>query len=120
VGQLSYLFEMGDQEVWGPSNRVAQLYLGMIQTVATVLDRPTGLSENAGGGGWYDVDRTDYSELITAMVREFASSGHWEFRLMIGSLLGVSIGILDRAGIQIETRTERERKAVAELREAAF
>jgi hypothetical protein len=39
---------------------------------------------------------------------------------MIGSLLGISIGILDRAGIPIETRDEAEQKAVQELRDATF
>jgi hypothetical protein len=116
---LSYLFELDDETVWSPANRVAQLYLGMLDTVAQLLDRPTGLVDQ-GSGDWYAVDRVDFPALVTEMVRTFAASSHWELRLMIGSLLGVSIGILDRAGIEIETRTDEERKAVAELRDAAL
>jgi len=116
---LSYIFDLDDEEVWSPANRVAELYLGMIRTVATVLDRPTGLTAKPSGD-WYDIDRAAFTELVTAMVREFAASHHWQFRIMVGSLLAVSIGICDRAGIPIEARDERERRAVAELRDAAF
>jgi hypothetical protein len=119
VGGLSYLFELGDQEVWAPGNRTAELYVGMIETAAKLLNRPTGLTEKPGGS-WYDVDRIAYPELVTAMLREFTASGNWQFRILLGSLLGVSIGVLDRAGIEIETRTEAEQQAVADLRDAAF
>ncbi|MEU8240648.1 DUF6086 family protein [Actinoplanes missouriensis] len=116
---MSYVFDLDGEEVWAPSNRVAQLYLGMIETAARVLRLPTGLRPKPSGD-WYDIDRAEFTALVTGMVREFAASGHWEFRIMVGSLLGVSIGICDRAGITIETRDEKERTAVADLRDAAF
>src|SRR4051794_11630990 len=103
---------MGDEEIWSPANRVAELFLGTTKTVAK---------------GW-----------------------RWEFRIMGGGVLAVSIGLLDRAGVEIrarnegyrvdvlrglmenppgrsdragvpiETSNEAERKAVAELRDATY
>ena len=116
---MSYLFEIDDDEVWAPGNRTAQVYLGLLETAARLVGRPTGLIDK-GSGDWFEVDPVVYPALISSLLREFTVSGSWQFRHMVGGLLGVSIAILDRAGIELEARTKEERTAVAELRDAAF
>jgi hypothetical protein len=112
---VSYTVELDGESVWEPANQVGELYIGMVGTVAEMLGVPAGLTELSGD--WYSIDRIVYPAMVRDMLRAFARSGHWEFRLLVGSVLAVSIGILDRGKIPIAGETEDERKALVQLRD---
>jgi len=40
MGVMSYIFDVGDDSVWSPSNRVGQLYVGMLNAAAEALQVP--------------------------------------------------------------------------------
>lgn len=97
----------------GPANQVAQLYLGTVSTFAGLIDRPTGLTDVAGN--WFIIVPDTYRDFVAALLRVYADSGHWEFRLLLRGALIVSLGILHRAEIPLVGQTDAEVAALAEL-----
>jgi Family of unknown function (DUF6086) len=119
VGRLTYAFKIGDEVIWSPSAQAAELFLGGIGATARVLELPSGITD-LGGGDWFDIDRVTFPALVEAMLRAFTASSHWQYRLMLGSTLAVSLSVLYQADIEVQAHNEQERKALAQLRDAAF
>ncbi|MEU8814726.1 DUF6086 family protein [Actinoplanes sp. NPDC048796] len=113
---MTYIFEFEHQTIWSPANRVAALYLDMLEATADMLKKPTGLTESMGSGDSYAIDPVAFPEFVAAMLRYFVDHRHPQMRLLLGSVPAVSIGVLDRAEIVIEPRDEGEREALDELR----
>ena len=115
---MSYTFDMDDVTVWSPANQVGALYVGMLQTVADEMRTRTGLTTDSGD--WFQVDRAAYTGLVEKMLAAYAASSHFEFRLLLGSLLAVSIPLLDRAGVVLTARTAEEEAAISQLRDTVL
>ncbi|XVV15328.1 DUF6086 family protein [Actinoplanes sp. CA-131856] len=114
---MTYTFEFQDEGIWWPANQAGQVYIGMIATAAEFAGRPTGLTDELGTGDFWKIDPVEFPELVAELLRLYAENKHWMLHVMLTGVLAVSIDLLDRAGVPLEPRTEREQDALAELHE---
>jgi hypothetical protein len=135
---MSYAFDLDEETVWSPGNIVGALYVGMVTVVAEALEAPTGLTDAGSGpgwtgplpnaeastrlsdltGDWFRIDREHFPALVRRMLSTYTDVSNPDLRLLLGSVLAVSIGILDRAGLTLAPSSEAEEAAISQLREA--
>ncbi|WP_433385071.1 DUF6086 family protein [Micromonospora sp. KLBMP9576] len=113
---MTYTFMLGKELVWSPANTVGALYIGMAHVVADVLKVPIGLTDVFGDT--FDIDPVVFPEFVRAGLTQYAASHHPDLRLLVGSVLAVSIQLLNQMDATVETSTDAERAALDELRES--
>ncbi|EME97306.1 hypothetical protein J7W19_09550 [Streptomyces mobaraensis NBRC 13819 = DSM 40847] len=110
---MSYLFDVGDETVWMPDLRLGALYAGMAETVGTALECPTGLI--AIPGELYQIDVPAFEDFVrTVLAYREQRQDDLVDRLLDG-VLPISVLMLERCGVSVEGRTERERRYLAEV-----
>jgi hypothetical protein len=114
VAVVSVFFEVGDETVWNPANRIARLYVGMLEAAAEVLGLPTGLEVTEPDT--YGIDVARFEALVKKMVAEYANAGSAVLRMLLGAVLPPSIRVLEHAGVQFAGDTPEQREYLAEVR----
>ncbi|MFF2926914.1 DUF6086 family protein [Streptomyces celluloflavus] len=110
---MSYIFDVEDDTVWSPSNRVGELYVGMLNAAAGTLRLPTGLSPDTGD--MYEIDIAKFGPLVKEMLATRAHSSHQYLWMLMDGVLPISITILERAGSEIVADTQEEQRYLARV-----
>jgi hypothetical protein len=111
---MSYIFEVADEWVWSPANRVGQLYVGMAEAAAAVLRLPTGLTTDSGD--IYEVDVLAFGAFAGAMLALRASSSHMYLHMLLDGVLPLSVAMLYRAGGSLTPATADESELLDRIR----
>ncbi|MDF3293276.1 DUF6086 family protein [Streptomyces silvisoli] len=112
---MSYTFEIDDEIVWGPANQVGNLYVGMINAVASTLKLPTGLEPN--GDDLYSVDPVVFGTLVKQMLAMYTSSSHPYMHMLLDGVLPISLAMLERCGGKITIETAEQAEYFSRYRE---
>jgi hypothetical protein len=96
---MSYIFDHEDETLWSPTLRVGELYVGFLKCIADLLGRPTGLIANAADMYYLDIEQ--FEALTRNMIEEYSRSSYQLYRQQLGSVLVVSIVMLERAGYSL-------------------
>jgi hypothetical protein len=115
---MSYVFDVGDDEVWSPALRVGDLYVRFLGEIADMLGMPTGLT--AVASDYYKIDIDVYGALVHEILAFYLASPHPVRRRLIEGVLVPSVMVLDRAGRPISPHTDEEREIIASARERGF
>ncbi|GAA0374713.1 DUF6086 family protein [Streptomyces blastmyceticus] len=110
---MSYMFELGDETIWSPTNRVGQLYIGMLRATADVLEQPTGL--DAVSEDLYDIDLSAFSSLVRRMLSVRTESVHPYMWRLLDGVLPICVAMVERAGGTVIATTEEEAAYLAEV-----
>jgi hypothetical protein len=91
---MSYVFEIDDTTVWSPSLRIGELYVGLAECLAGLVQCDSGLSKLAND--YYIVDVGGFGAFLESLLSE-RSSGHAIFDALTRGFLATSLVMLDRA-----------------------
>ncbi|WP_280393964.1 DUF6086 family protein [Nocardia brasiliensis] len=103
---MSCVFEIGDETVWSPSLRVGDLYVRMLQEVASVLGLPAGL--RALASDMWSIDIEVFGELVNLIHETYFASSNPVLKALVGGVLAPSLVILERGGRGICPSIEEE------------
>ncbi|WP_432851483.1 DUF6086 family protein [Amycolatopsis sp. CA-161197] len=115
--QMSYIFFVGDEEVWSPALQIGKFFMNMAETLAA----NENLDLEAAGSGMCANDfwSIDPPALALFVQRLLASSvvANRMYRELTRGFLGVCLVMLDRAGVPFEPADEVQRELL-DLRDA--
>ncbi|GAA4248827.1 DUF6086 family protein [Dactylosporangium darangshiense] len=111
---MSFTFDVNNEEIWSPANKVARLYLDTVDAASRYVDRPTGLTDVSGD--WYTIEPDAFRDFVGAMLHAYVERGRGDVRALLRGPLAVSLDLLRRADIALDGRTENEVAALTELR----
>ncbi|MFJ5552773.1 DUF6086 family protein [Streptomyces sp. NPDC093225] len=103
---MSYLFEIDDDPVFGASNRVAVLFVDMLEAAGKAVRRPTGLEALAGG--WFRIDPDAFGEFVQELLAVRARSTHQFLWLLLDGVLPLAVTLLERSGRTVVPATDDE------------
>ncbi|MFJ6139012.1 DUF6086 family protein [Kitasatospora sp. NPDC092286] len=110
---MSYYFEVSGETVWDPSLRIGKWYLSFAEAAAELVQRPTGLTPSDDDTCTVNVQV--FRQFVDGLLECYASTRHpVQHGLMRGVLL-TSLVILERGGVVIAPKSEREASLLGEV-----
>ncbi|MFJ3790974.1 DUF6086 family protein [Kitasatospora sp. NPDC090091] len=110
---MSYYFEVSGETAWNPSLRIGKWYLSFAETAAELIQRPTGLTPS--DDDTCAVNMQMFRQFVEGLLECYASTRHpVQHGLMRGVLL-TSLVILERGGVAIAPKSEREASLLEEV-----
>lgn len=95
---MSYSFTTVGEMVWDPARQVGKLYLHQVQTVADLLDVPSGLRPRIDGT--CQVDPETFAVFVAKLQVWYLKSNHSILRSLAHGVLAVSLALQLRLGQQ--------------------
>ncbi|GGN60296.1 DUF6086 family protein [Streptomyces kronopolitis] len=110
---MSYYFEASGHTVWDPSLRIGKWYLSFAESAADLVHRPTGLKPSDDDTCAVDVQV--FRQFVEGLLECYASTRHpVQHGLMRGVLL-TSLVMLERVGVEMSPKSEREASILEEV-----
>ncbi|MFI1307830.1 DUF6086 family protein [Streptomyces sioyaensis] len=110
---MSYYFEAAGHTLWDPSLRMGRWYLSFAESAADLVQRPTGLTP--ADDDTCAVDVPVFRQFVEALLECYASTRHpVQHGLMRGVLLA-SLVMLERGGVKLSPKSEREASLLEEV-----
>ncbi|MEU3430488.1 DUF6086 family protein [Streptomyces gardneri] len=110
---MSYYFEVAGETVWDPSLRIGKWYLSFAETAGKLVQRPTGLTPSDDDTCAVNVQV--FRQFVESLLECYASTRHpVQHGLMRGVLL-TSLVMLERGGVVISSKSEREAAILREM-----
>jgi hypothetical protein len=106
---MSYIFMVGDEQVWSPALNIGKLYVDMAASLAGNTEFSgisTGLVPMASD--FYRIDVDIFAGFVRALLAGSVVRNSTYRELMHGFIV-VSLVILDRAGVSVEPLDESQR-----------
>lgn len=110
---MSYIFQIEGETVWNPGLRVGQLYVAVLEAVAGVLEKPSGLGPDLGE--LYEIEVPELAALVRKMLAWRTVSSHGQLWSLLDGVLPISIAVLERGGVSVTGQNERQREYLAEV-----
>lgn len=101
---MSCFFLIDNEDVWNPSNFVANLTLGNIQTIAQSLAIESGASDIMDDECHFDGNQ--FTRFIEASLEHYSTTNNELLHDMLRSTIGIGIVMLRRAGHEPAFDTE--------------
>jgi hypothetical protein len=106
---VSYVFAVGDDEVWGPALRIGKLFMDIANLLASnveFVDTPIGLTAMASD--YYYVEPEVFAGFVRAILASSIARNP-TYRELARGFIVISLVILDRAGVVVEPLDESQR-----------
>jgi hypothetical protein len=110
---MSYYFEVSGETVWDPSLRIGEWYLAFAATAAGLVQRPTGLTPS--NDDTCDVNIQVFRRFVEGLLECYASTRHPIQHSLMRAVLLSSLVMLERGGVVIAPKSEREASLLAEV-----
>jgi hypothetical protein len=101
---VSQYFQDGDDVLWNPATRVAQLFTDTAEALARLVERPTGLGPMAEDE--CQVDVPVFAAFVDELVRRYARSNHSVLKSLMDGFTGTAIVLVERAGADVPALAE--------------
>jgi hypothetical protein len=101
---VSQYFQVGDQILWNPSNRVAKLFIRMADVAAEIAEQRPGIHDT--GSDEYELDPVAFATFVDALTRRYLSSSHLIMRSLLEGFLATALVLVERAGGTVPTLLE--------------
>jgi hypothetical protein len=92
---MSQYFQLGDQVLWNPATRVAQLYVGLSDAMSALIDQPTGIGPVIADE--YAIDLPVFESFVGALVLHYQRATHSIMKSMMDGFIATSMVMLERA-----------------------
>ncbi|HEX3785696.1 MAG TPA: DUF6086 family protein [Pseudonocardiaceae bacterium] len=93
---MSQYFQVGDKDVWNPSNGVGLLFLRSAEALAPIAGLPTGISA-ANADEWV-IDMPAFAEFVGALVDRYQRSTHVILRSLMEGFIATLLVLVERGG----------------------
>ncbi len=93
---MSCFFQIGDSDVWNPSNFVAKAF----HAEATALAQVFGVSSGLGPivDDECHINGQDFARFVEVLLREHQRTNHTVLKSLLEGVIGVGLVLLERAG----------------------
>ncbi|MBE1532325.1 DUF6086 family protein [Actinomadura algeriensis] len=96
---MSQYFQVGDHVLWNPATAVARLFAATAQTLADIVDKPSGIGPE--GADEYQIDVRAFTAFTDELVRRYARSNHTVMRALMEGFVVTALALADRAGADV-------------------
>ncbi|XRQ07191.1 DUF6086 family protein [Actinomadura welshii] len=93
---MSQFFQNGDDVLWNPATRVAQVFMDMAAAHARLLGTPSGLGPMEADE--CEVDVAAFAAFTDALVRYYAGSNHPVLRSLMEGFVATALAVVRRGG----------------------
>ncbi|WP_018565598.1 DUF6086 family protein [Streptomyces sp. PsTaAH-124] len=96
---MSCYFQMGDQELWNPSNSLAKVFLGQAEVLSGLVRKDSGLA-----GVIEDecqVDPSLFVPFVDEVVKVYQDSNNEALRALLKGFASVALVLVDRMGMEV-------------------
>lgn len=114
---MSRYFQVGDDVLWNPATRVARLFAATAETLAELVERPSGIGPVEEDE--YEIDLPAFIAFTDHLVRYHARSNHTIMRTLMEGFIVTALGLAERAGAAVPAIDELDGPDVRELAERA-
>ncbi|MEU1827136.1 MULTISPECIES: DUF6086 family protein [Streptomyces] len=111
---MSCYFQLAEEDVWNPSNSVAQIFLGQADVLSRSLGEQTGLGPIIEDE--CEIDFSQFVRFTNSLVKSYQDSNNRSFRSLLSGVIAVSLVLIERGGGAVESITPEYAEMWAELR----
>ncbi|WP_432157687.1 MULTISPECIES: DUF6086 family protein [unclassified Streptomyces] len=96
---MSCFFQVGDDDVWNPSNSLARAFLGQADALSQIIGRDPGLGEIIEDE--CEIDPAAFPEFVDALVKTYQDSNNEALKALLKGFVTVALVLVDRMGSQV-------------------
>ncbi|MFE3182747.1 DUF6086 family protein [Streptomyces violascens] len=93
---MSCYFQVADDEVWNPSNAVAQLFLSEAVSLARLIGTASGLGEITEDE--CEIDPDQFAAFVDALISTYQSTNNTVLRSLLRGFIPVALALVERTG----------------------
>jgi hypothetical protein len=91
---VSQYFQVGDRVLWNPATGVAQVFLRSAESLAVLVDLPSGLGPmNADE---CEIDMAVFEAFVDALIRRYVQSNHVVLRSLMQGFIATAVVLVER------------------------
>ncbi|GAA1108456.1 MULTISPECIES: DUF6086 family protein [Streptomyces violaceusniger group] len=113
---MSCYFQVGDRDLWNPSNSVATLFLDQAEAFSRLVGHSSGLGPIVEDECQVDVAR--FQKFTGLLVKRYQDSNNRTLRSLTEGFIVVSLVLVQRAGGEVEEIEQGYAEMWTALREA--
>lgn len=95
---MSCYFQVGDDDVWNPSNSLARAFLGQADVLARLVGKDTGLGEVIEDE--CEIDPAVFPAFVDTLVKAYQDSNNEALRALLKGFVSVALVLVDRMGAE--------------------
>lgn len=99
MGGLSCYFQVGDDDVWNPSNSLARVFLGQADVLSRLIGKDTGLGDIVEDE--CEIDPQVFLAFVDALVKRYQESNNETLRALLKGFVSVALVLVDRMGARV-------------------
>lgn len=96
---MSCYFQVGDHEVWNPSNSLARAFLGQADALSRLVREDTGLGEIVEDE--CEIDPVAFPAFVDALVKAYQDSNNEALRALLKGFVSVALVLVDRMEVEV-------------------
>ncbi|MEU2564294.1 DUF6086 family protein [Streptomyces longispororuber] len=98
---MSCYFQVGEEEIWNPSNSLARLFLSQAEVLSNFVGRESGLGEIIEDE--CEVDPQIFTGFVDSLVNEYQDSNNQALRSLIHGFTTVALVLVERMGGSVQS-----------------
>ncbi|MFF4156002.1 DUF6086 family protein [Streptomyces sp. NPDC001678] len=111
---MSCYFQVNDEDVWNPSNSVAQIFLGQADTLSRSVGEQSGLGPVIEDE--CEINLPQFVKFTNILVKAYQDSNNRPFRSLLDGVIAISLVLIERGGGAVDSITPEYADMWAELR----
>lgn len=112
---MSCYFQVGEEDLWNPSNSVARVFLGQADVLSRLVGQDSGLGPIVEDE--CELEFSTFVNFVDSLVKTYQDSNNRALRSLIGGFISVAMVLVERGGGELQSISSEYADMWAEVRE---